>query len=119
MAPISRCGRLAGEQCAKRPYDLPRLVCDLPIAESLDLVAQQSQLGVADAVVDEGLAAVVRVVAVGLDDDALRAPEEVDREGLDSDVDLGASEVVATAEPEEVALEVASGVVGGLGGVQR
>jgi hypothetical protein len=63
-------------------------------------------------VVLEGDRAAVVGEEVGLDDDALRAPEEVDRPAAEPDVDLRAREVVAVDDGEKEGLEIGAGVVG-------
>ena len=62
-------------------------------------------------VVLEGDAAVVVLVAVGFDREAVGAPEEVDGVGADGRVDLGGRQAVATDEGAEVPLELAASAV--------
>lgn len=57
-------------------------------------------------VVLEGDQAMVVLVAVGFDHEAPGAPEEVDGEAADANVDLGCWQAVAADEGTEVALEV-------------
>jgi hypothetical protein len=65
-----------------------RLPADLAIGEPAQAIAVRVQRELARMVVLERLAAPVRGVAVGLDDHALLAPEEVDDEVADADVRL-------------------------------
>ncbi len=67
-------------------------------------------------VVLEGLRAPVGGPGAGLDDQALLAPEEIDREPTDLLIDLGPRDPVAAAKPEERGLDVAAGAVGGEAG---
>ena len=59
--------------------------------------------------VREGDGAAVVVAAVNLDREPRAAPEEIDLEAPDADVDLGARQGVALAEGKELELVVAAG----------
>jgi hypothetical protein len=58
-------------------------------------------------------------VAVRLDHQLLAAPEEVDEVAADPNVDLGARQRVASAELQEVALQIAAGAVPLLGAKRK
>jgi hypothetical protein len=81
-------------------------VFDLLIGEAKDCEATLTQVEVACMVVLEGDRAAVIEEAVGLNDETVRAPEEVDLPTADLDVGLGEREVVVADEGEEVFLEV-------------
>src|SRR5436190_1778030 len=78
---------IGAEKARERAGDALPLLSDLPIREPEYLVAHELQAGVPGAVGLEGGAASVVLEAVGLDDEALLAPQEIDEEGADADVD--------------------------------
>ena len=80
--------------------------------EAKDGEAELTQVEVAGVVVLEGDRAAVVEEGVDFDDEALRAPEEVDLPAAELDVGLGEGEAVATDEGEEVFLEVTARAVG-------
>jgi hypothetical protein len=58
----------------------------------------------------------VEGIAIGFGDEASVAPEEVDLQAADQDVDLRRGDAVAAAEPQEEVLELAAGEDSLLGG---
>jgi hypothetical protein len=55
----------------------------------------------------------VEAEAIGLDDEGVLTPKEVDEEGADAGVYFRQWDTVAAAEPEELELEFAAGTVAG------
>jgi hypothetical protein len=96
-----------GEHPSQDPGTPLRFLGDLLFAEPDHLEALGSEVEIASPIVLKGLAAAVVAVAVGFDDLPLLTPEEVDEMAVDADVHLRKGQPVATADPEEVALEVA------------
>jgi hypothetical protein len=94
-------------------FDYPRwLLFELLVGEAKDRVARSVEVELARVVVLEGDRASVVGPEVGLDYDALSAPEEVNLPAPELDVDLGWREAVAVDEGEEKGLEVGAGAVG-------
>jgi hypothetical protein len=73
--------------------------------------AARGQVGVPRAVALEGGARAVMAVTVGLDDEPLGRPAEVDLEAVDPDVDLRLGEAVVAAEGQELRFEGLRSVV--------
>ncbi len=88
-----------------------RSITDLVAGEAAQTVPVRVQLEFSGTVVLERLSAAVSRVAVGLDDEALLAPEEVDGEAADAHVHFGRRELVTVADAEKAALELTAGVV--------
>jgi hypothetical protein len=78
------------------------------VCEADDFVAEEAKFKVPDAIVLERLAAAVIEVAVGLDDQRLMAPEEIDLVPTYPGVDVGQRQTVAAAEVQEFVLELAA-----------
>ena len=74
----------AADQRAQRGGDGPGVVADLAVREADDAVAGDRQARVLRAVALEGGMRAVRAPAVGLDDQALLGPEEVDLVAVDT-----------------------------------
>jgi hypothetical protein len=83
-----------------------RFFFELEIGEAQDGVASEAEVEVAGVVVLEGDRAAVVEPEVGLDDNAIVAPEEVGGPTAELDVYLRAREGVAMDEGEEERLEV-------------
>jgi len=75
-------------------------------------VAEQPELDVPRAIRLERPAPTVEPVAIGLDDQPLVSPEEVDEEGTDPDVYLRGRNPMPSAEAQEPTLGLATGQVG-------
>ena len=70
--------------------------------------ATAAEITVARSVSPESRAVRVVPVAVGLDDQALNTPEEVDGVGAEADIDLGLGNLMVRAKAQEGSLEAAS-----------
>ena len=86
-----------------------RFVHDLPPREPQHRVAEQLQLGIAPVIAFDRDRVTVEPAPVGLRDQALLAPEEVDAVAADALVDLGAGEPGLDDGFEEAALELGAG----------
>lgn len=89
------------------------LLANLIFAEAAHRVAAAPQVEITSVIILEGDCPAMPAIAVGLDRDALVAPEEIDGPAADANVDLRVGKAAASAEVEEIALEVAAGPVGG------
>ena len=85
------------------------LVHDLPPRDPQHRVAEQLKLGIAPVIALDRHRVTVEPVPVGLRDQALLAPEEVDAVAADPLVDLGAGETGLDDGLEEAALELGAG----------
>jgi hypothetical protein len=86
---------------------------DLAVGEADDVVAQGAEVQVSVMVVLKGLRATVVAVAIGLDDDALLAPEEVDDARSNPHIDLRRRQPMALAEAQEEMLQLAPRLLAG------
>jgi hypothetical protein len=82
-----------------------------------DVVAACAKIEVPPVVVLERLRPAVIAIAVGLNDDPLLAPEEVDCLWADPDVDLRRRDVVALTETQEQVLQLAPRPLSGVPGL--
>ena len=89
-----------------------RVVDDLPVGEAQRGVAGRLAARVEGAVVLERAAVAVGVPAVGLDDDALRGPDEVGLVALDAVVAARRGELRGLQRRQQRALERAAGRLG-------
>jgi len=81
----------------------------LLVGKAPDAPPGDHQIGIADGIAPLCAPRAVSGRAVGLDDQALLAPDEVTLVALDVHVHLGAGEVVPVAEGQEDLLELAAG----------
>jgi hypothetical protein len=110
---------LATQELSERRGQSGRVVRQLTPGRPDGLEAVPGKLEIAYAIGFECRSAAVGFVAVQFDDQVRRSPEEVHGEGTDRDVDLGLGKAAAPAEGEEASLELAAGVVGIQGGLDR
>jgi GAF domain-containing protein len=82
------------------------------VGEPQDAKTQTLKVGVPGAVALEGGAVAVVAEAVGLDDQASFAPEEVHLVGADARVHLWLGKAVTVTEGDEETLQLAAGQVG-------
>ena len=92
----------------ERSCDLRRLVANLAVGEAQDAVAQALKARVTFAIGLEGGAVAVVPEAVGLRDQLVVAPKEIDLVCADAGIHLWLGKAVATAEVEEEPLELAA-----------
>lgn len=78
----------------------------LPICQTHDVVTETTQREIPGAVILEGCAAAVVVVAIRFHNEHPLTPEEIDEVGTDADVDLRGRQTVTPAESQEVPLEI-------------
>lgn len=100
-------GAASSERFADIYRDALWVLGDLAVGEAAEGVAVGVELELAGVVILEGLRAAVVAVAVGFDNQPLGAPEEVDLEAADSNVDLWPWEAMLLAEPQEEMLQLA------------
>jgi len=100
-----------GEHLAQNRCHPLRFLVDLLFAEPQNLESPRTKLEVPPPVVPKGLAAPVVAIAVRLHGKTTVAPEKVDEVRPNADVDPGKRQPMSSADPQEVALEVAAGAI--------
>jgi hypothetical protein len=100
------------ENGAQRGRNSAGLLPNLAVGEANHPVTEGVKLNVTCSVRFEGDAIAVMPEAVGLDDQRLLAPEEVDLVRPNPNIHFRAGETVAAAEAKEVPLQLAAGEVG-------
>ena len=91
--------------------DLLRLLRDLRVREAHDLESGSVEAKIALPVLFKRKPATVKPIAIGFNHDLRSAPQKVDLEAGDFDIDLRRRKAVGPAKLEEVSLQVTSGAV--------
>lgn len=97
---------ISGRAAPNSRRDDPRLVLDLAPGEAQHLAALRLQAGVSSSVLVEGRPRPVRLPAVDLDNQVLRAPQEVDLEAVNSHIHLRARKPMPANQRHEHHLQL-------------
>jgi hypothetical protein len=103
--------RPGGEDCAQDRSDPLRFLVNLLATQTLHIESERAQLEISSPVVVERLPTAVVLIAIRFNHEPEISPDEIRLILAELNVDLRKRQAVSSADPQEVALEVAAGAV--------